>query len=73
MDLLNEIIANFQEWHCQTFDDGTIMHSQKFSGEIHSQLKNNFVSAYNLFSQKDRTIIVSCFVTYSNIAILSEN
>ncbi|MEO0836643.1 MAG: hypothetical protein AAFY16_11815, partial [Cyanobacteria bacterium J06642_3] len=68
----NGIIDNFQEWHCQTFDDGTVMHSQKFSGEIHSQLKDNFTSAYNLFSDQDRTIIVSCFVTYSNIAVLLE-
>ncbi|MEL6580805.1 MAG: hypothetical protein AAFQ14_13730 [Cyanobacteria bacterium J06621_12] len=73
MDLLNEITANFQEWHCQTFDDGTVMHSQKFSGKIHSQLQENFTSAYNLFSQQDRTIIVSCFGTYSNIAVLPEN
>ena len=70
MDLLDGIIANFQEWHCQTFDDGTMMHSQKFSGEIHNQLKNNFTSAYNLFSQNSKTIVVSCFDTYTNIAVL---
>ncbi len=73
MDLLKLITANFQEWHCRIFDDGTMMHSQKFSGEIHSKLKDNFTNAYNLFSQNSKTIIVSCFDTYTNITVLSEN
>lgn len=73
MNLLNEITTNFHQWHCQTLDDGTVMHSQKFSGEIHSQLKDNFTSAYNLFTQQDKTIIVSCFVAYTNIAVLSDS
>lgn len=73
MSLLNEITTNFQEWHCQIFEDGSRMHSRQFSGEIHNQLKNNFKSAYNLLCQKDRTIVISCFGSYSNIAVLSEN
>ncbi len=73
MNLLEDITANFRAWHCQTFDDGTMMHSQKFSGHIHSLLKNHFISTYNLFSQGDRTIIVSCFTGYTNIAVLVES
>ena len=73
MNLLNEITSNFQSWRYHEFDDGTIMHSQKFSGNIHQQLKSNFKSAYNLLSQGDRTIIVSCFISYTNIAILTES
>ncbi len=73
MNLLNEITTNFQEWHCQTFEDGTTMYSRKFSGKIHHQLRGSFKSAYNLLSKGDRTIVVSCFVTYVNIAILTEN
>ena len=73
MNLLNEITSNFQSWHNQVYDDATTMHSQKFSGDIHQQLKSDFKSAYNLLSQGDRTIIVSCFVSYINIAILIES
>lgn len=73
MNLLNEITSNFQSWQHHKLDDGTTMHSQKFSGNIHRQLKSNFKSAYNLLSQGDRTIIVSCFVSYTNVAILTES
>ena len=73
MKLVNEITTNFQEWHCQKIDDRTLMHSQKFSGNIHQQLKSNFKSAYSLLSQENCTIIISCFVTYTNVAILTES
>lgn len=73
MDLLNGIIANFSEWQCQILEDGTKMHSRQFSGEVHAKLKSNFKSSYSLLSQENRTIAVCCFVTYSNVAILSHN
>ena len=73
MNLLDEITSNFQSWHHHKLDDGTTMHSQKFSGNIHRQLKSNFKSAYNLLSQGDRTVIVSCFVSYTSVAILMES
>ncbi|MGF1589871.1 MAG: hypothetical protein ACFCU7_11620 [Pleurocapsa sp.] len=72
MNLLSEITTNFQEWHCRSFDDGTTMHFREFSGNIHHQIRSNLHSAYNLFSQENRTIVVSCFITYTNIAIFTE-
>ena len=73
MNLLNEITANFLEWHRQTTDDGNDLLSRRFSGTTHNQLRHKFRSSYNLLSKNDRTIIVSCFAAYTSIAILSEN
>ncbi|MEL6440429.1 MAG: hypothetical protein AAFQ80_14370 [Cyanobacteria bacterium J06621_8] len=73
MGFINEIITNFQEWHCEIFEDGSSMHSRRFSGEIHARLKKNFKSAYSMVSQENQTIVISCFLNYSNIAILSKN
>ncbi len=65
MNLLNEITTNFQEWHYRSFDDGTTMHFREFSGNIHHQLRSNFHSAYNLFSQENleviSTVLIICF------------
>gem|GEM_PF-5375208 len=73
MQLINEITSNFTEWQCQKLDDLTTMHSQRFSGNIHQQLKSNFKSAYSLLSRNNYTIVISCFVNYTNVAVLIEN
>lgn len=73
MGLVNKVTCNFQEWHCQQLDDRTNMYSRRFSGKIHKSLKDTFKSAYNLFSQDNQTIVISCFVGYTNISILTEN
>ncbi|ELS01871.1 hypothetical protein Xen7305DRAFT_00015780 [Xenococcus sp. PCC 7305] len=72
MNLLNEITANLQEWNYQVLDDGTTMHSRRFSGKMHHKLRNTFNSAYNSFNEYDKTIIVSCFDSYTNITIFEE-
>lgn len=70
MNLLDEITANFKEWHCQIFDDGLRMHSRKFSGDIHHQLKSRFKSTFNSLSDGgNQTIVISCFMTYTNVAV----
>lgn len=73
MKLLNEITTNLPEWDFQKIDDCTTMYSRIFSGNIHLQLKSHFKSAYNLLSQNNRTIVINCFVTYTNIVILTES
>ncbi len=73
MNLLNEIITDFKEWRCQTFDDGTKMHSQRFSGKIHAKLRKNFKSSYNQLNLREKvTITVSCFANYTSVAVFSE-
>lgn len=69
MKLLNEIITNFQEWHCKVFDDGIAMYSCQSSGNTHRKLRENFKSAFNSFTEGDKTIIVCCFNTYTDIVI----
>lgn len=66
---LTEIIANFQDWRCRVLDDGIAMYSHQFFGDTHDKLKGNFKSAFNSFSEGDKTIIVCCFNTYSDIVI----
>ena len=66
---LDKIIANFQKWSCRVFDDGTAMYSHQFYGIVHSELKDVFKSAFSSFSEGDKTIIVCCFNTYTNIVI----
>lgn len=73
MGLINSITCNFQDWRCQQLEDGINMYSRRFSGDIHDRLRNDLKSSHNLFTQDNQTIIVSCFLTYSNIAILAEN
>lgn len=73
MSVLTEIVSDFKEWHCQIYDDGTKMHSRRFSGKIHARLRDNLKSSYNRFNLKEKvTITVSCFASYSSIAIFSE-
>ncbi len=72
MNLLNEITANLQEWHHKVLDDGVTMHSRRFSGKMHQKLRANLNGAFNSFIEDDKTIIVSCFDTYTNIAIFQE-
>ena len=54
MRLLNEIITNFQEWHCRVFDDGIAMYSRQFFGNTHHKLSENFKSAFNSFSEGEK-------------------
>ena len=67
--ILNKISSNFRQWHCRVLDNDMIMYSRRFFGNTHRQIKNNFHSAFNCFDQGNKTIIVSCFNTYTNIAI----
>ncbi len=69
MNLINEIISNFQDWRYKVFDEGIIMQSCQFTGNIHHKLRRNFHSAFNSFTEDDKTIIVCCFNTYRNIVI----
>lgn len=69
MKLLNEIIADFPEWRCKVFDDGMVMYSRQFSGNVHSELSENFKSAFNSFSEGDKTIMVCCLDTYTDIVV----
>ena len=73
MGLIDSITSNFQDWRCQQLEDGTNMYSRRFSGDIHNQLRNNLKSSHNLFTQDNQTIIVSCFLSYTNVAILAES
>ncbi len=72
MNFLDKIITNFTEWHYKVFDDGITIYSRRFYDHTHRQLKGNFHSAFNHFSQGDKTIIVSCFNTYTGIAIFEK-
>ena len=69
MNLLNKISTNFHQWHYQLLDNNITVYSRRFFGNTHHQLKNNFNSAFNYFNRDNKTIIVSCFNTYTNIAI----
>ena len=69
MILINKIIKNFREWRCKLLDDDLIMYSRQFSDKTHQELRGNFHSAFNSFTKGDKTIIVCCFSTYTNIVI----
>ena len=73
MGWIDSITSNFQEWRYQQLEDGANMYSRRFSGEIHNRFRNNLKSSHNLFTQDNQTIIVSCFLTYTNVAILAES
>lgn len=69
MKLLNKIITDVQEWRCKVLNEDIIMRSRQFSDNTHHELKGYFHSASNCFTEGDKTIIVCCFSTCTNIVI----
>lgn len=65
----NAIANNFQEWQQTILQDGTTIHAKKFSGKEHDELCDRFHSTFNSFAVGEKTVIVSCFETYTNIAV----